>query len=61
MAVREIRWEVDSSVSGYVPVASCCEHGSEPSEPVRGGEFLNRMAVSFSRRTLFHGISVFYV
>jgi hypothetical protein len=34
------RGVLDSSGSGYVPVAGCCEHGNEPSGFVKGGEFL---------------------
>jgi len=24
-----------------VPVAACCEHGNEPSSPIKGGKFLD--------------------
>jgi hypothetical protein len=30
---------MDSSGSGEEPVASCCEHGNEPSVSINGGEF----------------------
>jgi hypothetical protein len=33
--------ELDSSGSGYGPVAVSCEHGNEPSSSIRGGEFFN--------------------
>jgi hypothetical protein len=32
-----------SSASGYGQVASCCEHGNEPSGSVTSGEFLSRV------------------
>jgi hypothetical protein len=35
MDLREIRIELDSSVSGYGPVAGFCEHGDEPSGSIR--------------------------
>jgi hypothetical protein len=31
---------LDASGSGQGPVAGCCEHGSEPSGSIKGGEFL---------------------
>jgi hypothetical protein len=40
-------------------VVGSCEHGNEPSGSIKGGEFL-RLAehtISFSRRTLVHGVS----
>jgi hypothetical protein len=33
--------ELDSSGSGQGPVVGSCEHDSEPSGSVKGGEFLN--------------------
>jgi hypothetical protein len=39
-------------------VADSCEHGDEPSGSVKSGKFLGRVIISFSRRTLLHGISV---
>jgi hypothetical protein len=30
-----------SSSYGWEPVASCCEHGNEPSGSMKGGEFCN--------------------
>jgi hypothetical protein len=32
---------VDSSGSGWGPVAGSCEHGNEPSGSIKGGEFLD--------------------
>jgi hypothetical protein len=32
-----------------------CDHGNEPSDSIKGGEFLDRLVVSFSR-TLLHGV-----
>jgi hypothetical protein len=31
---------LDSSGSGYVRVASCCEHGDEHWGSIKGGEFI---------------------
>jgi hypothetical protein len=31
-------WGLDSSGWGQGPVATCCEHGNEPSGTVKGGE-----------------------
>jgi hypothetical protein len=36
---------LDSTRSGYGPVAGCCEHGNEPSRTVKGGECLDRLRV----------------
>jgi len=33
------RCGLDPSGSGYGPVADFCEHGSEPSGSIKGGEF----------------------
>jgi hypothetical protein len=39
-------------------VVGCCEHGSEPSGSIKGGEFLtNLVSISLSRRTPPHGLS----
>jgi hypothetical protein len=39
-------------------VVSCCECGNEPSGSIKCGEFLDYLRpVSFSRRTLLHGVS----
>jgi hypothetical protein len=35
------RCGLDSSGSGYVAVAGCCEHGNKPSGSIKGGEFLD--------------------
>jgi hypothetical protein len=32
---------LDSSGSGWGPVADCCEHGNEPSNSIKGGDFLD--------------------
>jgi hypothetical protein len=32
---------VDSSGTGQGPIAGCCEHGNEPSDSIKGGEFLH--------------------
>jgi len=32
---------MDSPGSGQGPVASCCEHGNEPSGSVKGGEYVD--------------------
>jgi hypothetical protein len=32
---------LDSSGSGYGPVAACCEHGNDTSGSIKGGEFLD--------------------
>jgi hypothetical protein len=34
---------LNSSGSGYGPVAASCEHSNEPSVSIKGGEFLNWM------------------
>jgi hypothetical protein len=34
-----------------------CEHGNEPSGSIKCGKFLAERTLSFSRRTLLHGIS----
>jgi hypothetical protein len=41
---------LDSSGSGQSTVVDCCEHGSEPSGSIEGGEFLDWL------RTLPHGV-----
>jgi hypothetical protein len=42
MDLREIGWEcMDSSSSGYGPVAGCCEYGNEPSGSIKGGQYLD--------------------
>jgi hypothetical protein len=35
---------LDASGSGEGSVASCCEHGNEPSGPTEGGEFQEQMS-----------------
>jgi hypothetical protein len=35
---------LDSSGSGYGPVAGCCENGNEPSGSIKGGEFLDSLS-----------------
>ena len=40
----------------FESLSSCCESGSEPSRAIKCGE-LAAEPVSFSRRTLLHGVS----
>jgi hypothetical protein len=43
-------------------VASSCECGNEPSGSIKCGNFLTSYKqVSFSRRTLFHGVSKYVI
>jgi hypothetical protein len=35
---------LDSSGSGWRPVAGCCEHGNEPSGSIKGMEFLDQLS-----------------
>jgi hypothetical protein len=61
MDVRGIGWKEVSNACKWlrteIPLAGCCEHDKEPSGYVRGGEFLDWVTVSFSRRTLLRGVS----
>jgi hypothetical protein len=34
---------VDAGGTGQWPAAGCCEHGYEPSGPIKGGKFLDYM------------------
>jgi hypothetical protein len=34
---------VDSNGSGWGPVAATCEHGTESSASIRGGEFIGQL------------------
>jgi len=46
---------LDSSGSGYGPMAGPCKHGNEPSGSIKAKNFLTCwVTVSFSRRTLLH-------
>jgi len=48
---------LDASGSGYGPVAGSCERGNEPSDSIKDEEFSTSfVTVSFSRRTLHHGL-----
>jgi hypothetical protein len=38
--IRVGRCGLDSSVSGYGPVAGSCEYSNEPSNSIKGGKFL---------------------
>jgi hypothetical protein len=39
-------------------VAGSCEHGNEPFDSIKGGKVPDyRVTISFSRRTLLHGLS----
>jgi len=35
---------VDSFGSGHGPVAGSCEHGNEPSDSIKGGEFIDYLS-----------------
>jgi hypothetical protein len=37
-------------------VSGFCEHVNELSGDIKGGKFLDRVNIIFSRRTLFYGI-----
>jgi len=52
------RCGLDSSGSGYGPVAGSCEHDNQPSGSIKGREFLDCVTISFSRWTLLHGVIV---
>jgi len=43
--------------SEQVQVTGSCEHNNEPLCPTKCKEFLDWVAISFSRKTLFHGVS----
>jgi hypothetical protein len=45
-----------SSGSGQGLVAGRCEHCNKPLGSIKGGEFLDRVTVSFPRRTFLHGV-----
>jgi len=38
-------------------MAGFCEHGHETSNSIKGGEFLDCLSDSFSRRTLLHRVN----
>jgi hypothetical protein len=38
-------------------VTDSCEQANETSSSIKGGEFLDSLSDSFSRRTLLHGVS----
>jgi hypothetical protein len=46
------RCGLDVSGLGKGPVAGFCKHGNEPSGSIKGGGFLHRVTLRFSRRTL---------
>jgi len=52
---------LDSSGSGYGPVAYSCEHGNEPSGSIKVEHLTSRVTVSFSRRTLLQEVSQLFV
>jgi hypothetical protein len=35
---------MDSSGSGQIPVAGCCEHGNEDSASINSGKYLNYLS-----------------
>jgi hypothetical protein len=41
-------WFVNSSGSGYRPVAAFCEHGNEPSGSIEGWEFIDYLTITIS-------------
>jgi hypothetical protein len=45
MDLREIGWEsgLDSSGSGFGPVAGSCEHGNETTGSTKSGKFLDHL------------------
>jgi len=46
---------LNASGSGHCPVAGSCEHGNEPSESIKAGNFFTSWASnSLSRRTLLY-------
>jgi hypothetical protein len=56
MDLREVVWEGEDWIhlAQDRPVVGPCEHGNEPSGSIKGGEFLDSVIISFSRRTLFY-------
>jgi hypothetical protein len=49
---------LDSSGSIQEHVAGCCEHGNEPSAPIKCGVFLDCLGkIMFSRRTQLRGVT----
>jgi len=38
-------------------VAGSCEHSNEPSDSINGEEYHDYLAITFSRRVLFHVVS----
>jgi hypothetical protein len=52
------RHELDRSALGLGQVADTCKRAMNPWVPYNGGNFLtSREPVSFSKRTLIHGVS----
>jgi len=59
MDTKKIRCRLGSYGPGQSPVAGSCEHVHQPSGSIRGegsGEFLEQLTITFSRRTLPHGV-----
>jgi hypothetical protein len=48
---------MDSSGSGQILVAGCCESGNGPLSSIKGGRFLDKLSDSFSRRTVLYRLS----
>jgi len=47
-----------ASGSGYGPVVGCCDHGYEPSGPIKDDEFPDELNdCQLFKRTLLYGVS----
>jgi hypothetical protein len=51
------RCELDASALGKGPVAGCYVRGNELAGSMKGGEFLDQLTITFSRKTLLHVVS----
>jgi hypothetical protein len=58
LTLKWILGKQDRRVWNGTHMAGCCEHGNEPSGSIRGGDnfLLAEHSISFSRRTLLHGV-----
>jgi hypothetical protein len=53
---------LNSSGTGQSPPVGCCQHGNEISGSIKAGNFLtSRETISFSRRTILHGVRHVYI